>query len=312
MTAHNGRPYLGTINVGLAEAADASDLVFTTGGIAPWFRQTTVYHDDGDAGQSGDVSHNQESWMQTTVTGPGTVQYWWKVSSQGNRDYLEFYIDGRLQSGRVSGTVDWQARTHALGSGAHTLKWRYTKDGSGDSGSDCGWVDKIQWTGPPMIRWFAINDGDGSAATRDVTLGNLCSCSPTHYMASEAPGFTGASWQPYLTAPSLTASSGEGGKTVYFKVKNSLGESLPATDTIVMGPAIVFEDAFASKTIDRTQWTQVSNASVDDVGMNEPSPPDSLRLNGDPVGGDSVESRSIDLTPYSGGTLTYWYQRAGG
>jgi hypothetical protein len=31
------------------------------------------------------------------------------------------------------------------GSALHTLKWRYTKDGSVDRGDDCGWVDKVEW-----------------------------------------------------------------------------------------------------------------------------------------------------------------------
>ncbi|MBN1362385.1 MAG: RHS repeat-associated core domain-containing protein, partial [Sedimentisphaerales bacterium] len=33
------------------------------------------------------------------------------------------------------------------GAGAHTLRWRYVKDGSVSEGDDCGWVDYLQWTG---------------------------------------------------------------------------------------------------------------------------------------------------------------------
>ncbi len=42
----------------------------------------------------------------------------------------------------------WQQKSYAVTSGIHTLKWRYVKDGSGQSGDDCGWVDFVQWTGP--------------------------------------------------------------------------------------------------------------------------------------------------------------------
>jgi RHS repeat-associated protein len=38
-------------------------------------------------------------------------------------------------------------RATVIGSGAHTLKWRYVKDGSGTSGDDCAWVDWVQWEG---------------------------------------------------------------------------------------------------------------------------------------------------------------------
>jgi hypothetical protein len=135
----------------LSEALDTT-LSFTTGGDADWFSQTAISYYDGDAAQSGDISGNQKSWMQTTVSGEGTVKFYWKVSSEGDYyDYLKFYIDGSLQD-RISGSVDWQQMTYTItASGSHTLEWRYTKDTYVSSGSDCGWVDKVEWDGaqPP-------------------------------------------------------------------------------------------------------------------------------------------------------------------
>jgi hypothetical protein len=51
-------------------------------------------------------------------------------------------------------------------------------------------------------------------------------------MASEDAGFAGATWQIYSTAPSFTLSLGSGEKKVYFKVKNSVDESIEVSDTI--------------------------------------------------------------------------------
>ncbi len=74
---------------------------------------------------------------------------------------------------------------------------------------------------------------------------------------------------------------------------------------------VVFEDTFPERTIDSSKWTRVSNATVDDMGIGEPSWPYSLRLNGGNMFG-SVESRVIDLSSYTKVTLTYSYQyRAG-
>jgi RHS repeat-associated protein len=57
-------------------------------------------------------------------------------------------IDGVLQSGRISGEVAWQEKSYPVsGSGSHSLKWRYVKDGSINEGDDCGWVDWVQWNG---------------------------------------------------------------------------------------------------------------------------------------------------------------------
>ena len=133
----------------LSEALDTS-LSFTTGGSADWFSQTTTFHNDGDAAQSGDISGGQESWMQTTVSGKGTVKFYWMVSSEQDFDCLEFYIDGVMQE-RISGLGDyWQQKTYTIStSGLHTLEWRYMKDGTTSFGSDCGWLDKVEWITTP-------------------------------------------------------------------------------------------------------------------------------------------------------------------
>ena len=128
----------------LAEALDTS-LSFTTGGNADWFSQTGTRYHDGDSAQSGDITHDEESWLQTTVSGTGRMSFYWKVSSEGNCDYLEFYIDGARQD-RISDSEDWHKMTYEItGSALHTLEWRYFKDESIDRGDDCGWVDNVEW-----------------------------------------------------------------------------------------------------------------------------------------------------------------------
>jgi len=119
-------------------------LAFTTGGEGIWTGQVVTMRDGTDAAQNGPITHSQQSWMQTTVNGPGTLEFWWKVSSQGG-DFLEFYINGVLQTGRISGTVDWAKKSFSLNPGVHTLRWRYVKDSSGSSGSDAAWVDQLSW-----------------------------------------------------------------------------------------------------------------------------------------------------------------------
>ena len=128
----------------LSEALDAS-LSFTTGGSADWFSQTAMFFHGGDAAQSGNISREQESWLRTTVNGAGTMSFFWKVSSEIDFDFLKFYIDGSLQD-RISGSVDWHKMTYEItDTDLHTLEWRYIKDVGTDSGSDCGWVDKVEW-----------------------------------------------------------------------------------------------------------------------------------------------------------------------
>jgi hypothetical protein len=84
----------------------------------------------------------------------------------------------------------------------------------------------------PVVTSFLINNGASSTTQSTVKLNNTCTGNPTQYMASESPSFTRAIWKAYSTAPSFTLSSGYGVKTVYFKVKNALGESVVVSDTI--------------------------------------------------------------------------------
>ena len=129
----------------LAEALDNTTLPWSSSGNAGWSGQTTVSFFGGDAAQSGVIANDQMSNMETTVTGPGTLTFYWKVSSEQDYDFLRFKIDG-IEQFAISGAVDWQQRTVSVPSGHHTLGWFYTKDYSVSEGADTGWVDKVIYT----------------------------------------------------------------------------------------------------------------------------------------------------------------------
>ncbi|MBM4027665.1 MAG: hypothetical protein FJ280_20030, partial [Planctomycetes bacterium] len=91
---------------------------------------------------------------------------------------LEFYIDGQWRD-EITGDRDWEAASFPVtgeqmtwaqktftvsGAGPHTLRWCYTKSGTGGSGSDydAAWVDCVQWTGamppePAPTAWATLN-----------------------------------------------------------------------------------------------------------------------------------------------------------
>lgn len=132
------------VSVNLAEAVDNLTFTWTVGGDANFYGQTGTFYYDSDAGQSGVITHNQDSFMQTTASEDGTFSFYWKVSSESNYDYLRFYVNGAEQAA-ISGTTSWAQASYFAPAGA-TVKWAYTKDGSVSSGSDAGWVDKIEFT----------------------------------------------------------------------------------------------------------------------------------------------------------------------
>jgi hypothetical protein len=136
----------------LAETLNATNLTWITGGDAPWFAQTTNTHDGVVAAQSGDIGDEQETWLETVV-GPGPLSFWWKLSSEHEYDYLEFYVNGVFQS-RFSGEVDWWQQTTTLAAATNILRWRYVKDISESDGADAGWLDEVSAMpilGPPTV-----------------------------------------------------------------------------------------------------------------------------------------------------------------
>ena len=69
----------------LPQALDVEGLAWQSGGSTVWYGQTEVTHDGVDAASSGSITNEQESWVQTTVMGPGVLRFWWKVSSENEK-----------------------------------------------------------------------------------------------------------------------------------------------------------------------------------------------------------------------------------
>ena len=103
-----------------------------------------------DAAQSGWLTNSQVATLTAELIGPGNLSFWWKVSSETNYDYLQFYTNG-VRRAYISGEVDWQQQTFALLPGKQTVTWLYSKDISLSRGQDAGWVDQVTYDGPPSL-----------------------------------------------------------------------------------------------------------------------------------------------------------------
>lgn len=141
------------VNTNLAAALNATNLSWTTSGGATqtvgWFAQNRETHDGDAAAQSGAISHNQQSVLQTTVTGPGTVSFWWKVSSEVGYDFLRVYVDQNpTPLFSISGETDWEQKSITFTNGSHSVRWVYSKDGSLSVGRDAGFLDEVRFVPP--------------------------------------------------------------------------------------------------------------------------------------------------------------------
>jgi hypothetical protein len=128
----------------LAQALDGPNLSWTSSGNQPWFSEPFVTHDGQFAAQSGPIPDGGQSTLQTSVNGPGLLQFWWKVSSEQYFDLLEFFDNGTNVLS-ISGEVDWTQASIAIGAGVHQLRWVYSKDNEVSDGADAGWLDQVNF-----------------------------------------------------------------------------------------------------------------------------------------------------------------------
>ena len=161
----------------LNTALDCNGLTFTTGGDANWYEQMDDFKVGTSAMRSGAITNNQETWIGTTVTNTGTISFWWKVSSEESYDELAVIVDN-MQKAAISGTGDDWARKSVIVTAGQTVRWSYSKDSSEDDGSDCAWLDGVEYMPAPesMTVTFMTNGGDEIAPTNvtpGITYGEL-------------------------------------------------------------------------------------------------------------------------------------------
>ena len=136
--------------------------------MPPGESQTNFTHDGLAAAESGAISAGQESTLQTTVSGPGVLGFWWKVSSGTNSGLFTFSIDA-VTNAVISGEVDWRLETFSVPVGLHTLKWTYAKSASrSGAGLDAAWLDQV---------WFHHRNAGPSS----------CSSPPVRRLGQAAP-----------------------------------------------------------------------------------------------------------------------------
>ena len=165
----------------LNEGFEGLNLSYSTGGYMDWVLTTTSAREGVQSARSGDIDDDEFSWMETTFDWPGTLEFYWKVSSE-NSDYLRLYIDGKLKD-QISGAVGWRKYSITFVEGGHRVRWSYEKDLSISQGNDAGYVDAISYrsdltlaNGTHVIT-FQVMDNEGFWS-REVSSGLVINGKP--------------------------------------------------------------------------------------------------------------------------------------
>ena len=128
-------------------ALNTTNLTWTTSGDTDWFTENTYTYDGIEAAQSGSVTNNQSSTLSVTVTGPGTVTFYWSsIANDPNQDFdYEFYIDdpNSGDDGDLFGDNSWQqAGPFIVQPGQHTLNWTVYAGGDTEP-AQAGFLDQV-------------------------------------------------------------------------------------------------------------------------------------------------------------------------
>jgi hypothetical protein len=178
---------------------------------------------NGDWADSAISPAGDEDWFRVSVAAPGLWSFETRMGTlAGTYLYLHGPNDSTLLVDQKASRLDV-----SLSPGVYYLKVVALTPGTVGSYS----LRAVN-QGPEVLS-FQINGGQATADSRTVILNNSCSLSPSQYQASESVTFAGAAWQPYSTTPGFVLSSGNGAKTVYFKVQDLAGrESKPVNASI--------------------------------------------------------------------------------
>ena len=146
------------------------------------------------------------------------------IASTGNNVPTQYKIS---ENADMSG-ANWQTYTSNVipftlsdGYGAKTVYVQIT-DGTTTSTIVS---DSINVPQPVGLTSISINSGATSTSAQTVSVAMVTTGTPTYYMISESPAFTGASWIAFTTPVSFLLSTGYAAKTIYVKVKDANGES---------------------------------------------------------------------------------------
>ena len=91
--------------------------------------------------------------IRTIYSKADTLKFYYKVSSEAGYDIFYFKLNGTEMLVK-SGEIPWTQCVIAVPAGLNKMEWVYTKDSSVSKGSDCAWIDMIDFTGSGSVRYI--------------------------------------------------------------------------------------------------------------------------------------------------------------
>ncbi len=121
----------------------------------PWVISPASSYDGSLSAKSGAIGPSGTTTLsiRTIYATNDSIRFFYRVSSEPNYDYLSFKLNG-TEVFKQSGEIPWSKMTVAVPAGLNKLEWSYKKDNSVSKGSDCAWIDMIDFAQSSSVSYI--------------------------------------------------------------------------------------------------------------------------------------------------------------
>ncbi|MFG6197728.1 hypothetical protein [Nonomuraea sp. JJY05] len=141
---------------------DFNDTTYVVSISGSWARSTVTPRQGAGCFKSATITDNGTTDCTVTVpAGASSVRFWYRVSSESNYDWFQFFIAGTEKTEvKVSGAASWTQSPEYPVTPGQTLTFRYSKDGSNSTAEDSAYIDDLTFTidglvPQPVSNWAA-------------------------------------------------------------------------------------------------------------------------------------------------------------
>jgi Peptidase family C25/Propeptide_C25/Peptidase family C25, C terminal ig-like domain len=121
----------------------------------PWVISSADSYDGIISARSGTISHSDVTSLilRTIYAADDSLKFFYKVSSEPNYDFLSFKLND-VEVLKKSGEIPWTKSAIPVSAGMNKMEWNYKKDSSVSQGSDCVWIDMIDFAQSSTVKYI--------------------------------------------------------------------------------------------------------------------------------------------------------------
>jgi hypothetical protein len=121
----------------------------------PWVITAGSSYEGNLSARSGAISNDGSTSLiiRTIYSKDDSLSFYYRVSSEQNYDFLSFKLND-VEIFKKSGEIPWTKTAVAVKAGLNKMEWIYRKDNSLSDGSDCAWIDMIDFTQSSSLRYI--------------------------------------------------------------------------------------------------------------------------------------------------------------